>query len=363
MRILHLDSGPDWRGGQQQVEYLVTGLKRLGVEQHLVLRGNGKLAGRIHQTGLPVSSLPFSSELSPESIVRLWKIAGQFQPDLIHAHDSRTLGLAAILKLLGQEAKLVAARRVAFGISKNIFWKLKYQRAADRLITVSKFIREQLLKAGIGSDKIDVVYDGWASDEVGAGEARTQARRSLGLAESEWVLGCIGQFTSEKGHEVLIRGVKKLWETCPGVRLVLVGDGPLRKRYETLIGELGLVSQVIFPGFVADLNCLVSAFDVFVFPSLSEGLGSTLLMVMAHHVPVCASRVGGIPELVIEGQTGSLFQPGDAQALADTVLQCAHDKVLTQKMAETAYQRVKSEFSVERMVSETYKIYANVLTS
>jgi L-malate glycosyltransferase len=300
--------------------------------------------------------------LSPESIFKLWKIARQFQPDLIHAHDSRTLGLAAILKLLGQEVKLVAARRVAFQIRKNIFWRLKYQRAVDRIITVSKFIREQLLKAGIGSDKVEVVYDGWTSDEVGSGEARSLARRSFGLTESEWVLGCIGQFTSEKGHEVLIRGVKKLRERCQKVRLVLVGDGPLRKRYERMIGELGLVSQVIFPGFVTDLNCLVPAFDLFVFPSLSEGLGSTLLMVMAHHVPVCASRVGGIPELVIEGETGSLFEPGDAQALADTVLKCTHDRALTQKMAETAYHRVKSEFSVERMVSETYKIYVNVLT-
>ena len=107
---------------------------------------------------------------------------------------------------------------------------------------------------------------------------------------------------------------------------------------------------------------MLPAFDVYVFPSLSEGLGSTLLMAMAHQIPVCASQTGGIPELVIHGETGLLFAPGDPQALAETVLRCARDGVLTQRMAEAASRRVKLDFAVERMVSETYQIYINVLS-
>jgi glycosyltransferase involved in cell wall biosynthesis len=363
VRILHLDSGIDWRGGQQQIDYLVGGLKRLGVQQHLVLRQKGELACRLRQSDLPVSTLSLSSELAPLSILRLRKIIKQFLPAIIHAHDSRTLGMAAVLKLLGEKAKLVAARRVAFPIRKNTLWDLKYGKAVDKIIAVSKFIRDQLIREGIAPGKVEVVYDGCAFDAIELEGARARARQNLGIAQGDWVLGCIGQFTSEKGHEYLIRGLKRLQEQSLPTRLVLVGDGPLRGSYQTLIRELGLASHVILPGFVADPASVLPAFDVYVFPSLSEGLGSTLLMAMAHQIPVCASQTGGIPELVLEGETGSLFAPGDPQALAETVLRCARDKALTQKMAESAHRRVKSDFAVERMVSETYKIYANVLSN
>jgi glycosyltransferase involved in cell wall biosynthesis len=362
VRILHLDSGIDWRGGQQQIHYLVTGLAQLGVVQQLVLREGSQLAHRIQETNVPRSTLPFVSELAPASVLRLKAIVKQFRPSLIHAHDSRTLGMAVVLKFLGERARLIAARRVAFPIRKNPLWRIKYQRKVDRIIAVSKFIRDQLLREGIASDKVEIIYDGYAFEAKESNGVRDRARKRFGFAEQDWVLGCIGQFTSEKGHEFLIRALKPLREKSRSVRLALVGDGPLRKRYETLVKELKLEPQVVLPGFVGDLHRVLPAFDLFVFPSLSEGLGSTLLTVMAHHVPVCASRAGGIPELVIEGETGFLFPPGDSDALAETVWRCAQDQAGTQRMADLAFRRVQKDFAVERMVSKTYEIYTNVLT-
>src|SRR5438876_6184582 len=144
MKVLHLDSGMDWRGGQQQVYFLATGLRKLGVEQHLVLRRGGELIARVRRTELPVSALPLSSELAPTSFFQLAKIVRRFNPDIIHAHDSRTLGLAAVLKAFGDKWKLLAARRVPFRIGKNPFWRFKYQRKVDKIIAVSRFIRDLL---------------------------------------------------------------------------------------------------------------------------------------------------------------------------------------------------------------------------
>src|SRR5215510_957579 len=200
VRILHLDSGIDWRGGQQQIAYLVDGLRRLGVQQYLVLRRNGKLAWRLRELGVPISTLSFSSELAPLSVFRLRKLIRQFQPTIIHAHDSRTLGMVVLLSFLGEKAKIAAARRVAFPIRKNPLWELKYGKKIDRIIPVSKFIRDQLILEGIAPGKIELVYDGYALDSVPCEEARPRARQNLGIAEGDWVLGCIGQFTSEKGH-------------------------------------------------------------------------------------------------------------------------------------------------------------------
>jgi glycosyltransferase involved in cell wall biosynthesis len=361
MKVLHLDSGINWRGGQQQVFYLASGLEKLGVEQHVVFREGSKLAARIQSLKLPLSTLPFSSEFSLASLYRLVKIRRQFNPDIIHAHDSRTLGLVAILKAMGERVKLVAARRVPFHIRRNPFWKFKYQRQTDKIIAVSKFILELLIEEGVQREKIQLVYDGFPFDSLRVQSDRSASRRRYGVAEDELLVGTIGQFSPEKGHEFLIRGFKKVWEIHSHARLIIVGGGALRESYRRLIDELQLHEQVILPGFVPDLGEVFSALDLFVFPSLEEGLGSTLLMAMAHQVPICASRTGGIPELVVEGQTGFLFPPGDAQSLADTVLHALESPQIAQSLSGNGFRLVEAQFPVERMVSGTYDVYSNVL--
>ncbi|PYV44194.1 MAG: hypothetical protein DMG06_07505 [Acidobacteria bacterium] len=363
MKVLHLDSGMDWRGGQQQVYFLATGLKKLGVEQRLVLRKGGELAARVHRLELAASALPLSSEWAPNSCFQLAKIVRRFSPDIIHAHDSRTLGLAAALKVFGGKWKLLAARRVAFSMGKNPFSKFKYQRKVDKIIAVSRFIRDLLIREGINPGRIVVIYDGYDLELMDSRFDRAAARRHLGVGQDEFVIGCVGKFSLEKGHEFLIRGFQKIRDVYSQARLILVGDGALKDRYQRLIHELQLDQKVLLPGFVSNLSQILPALDLFVFPSLEEGLGSTLLLAMAHQIPVCASRTGGIPELVIEGQTGFLFPPGNSQALAETLTQAWHDRPLAQSLAQQAFLRVKTDFPVERMIAETHQIYVNVLGS
>jgi L-malate glycosyltransferase len=361
MKVLHLDSGVNWRGGQQQVYYLASGLEKLGLEQHVVVREGSKLAARIQSLKLPLSTLPISSEFSLTSLCQLVKIRRQFNPDIIHVHDSRTLGMMAILKAFGEGVKLVAARRVPFRIRRNPFWRFKYQVETDRIIAVSRFIRELLIEEGVKPEKIQVVYDGFPFDSLRAPSDRAASRRCYGVTEDELLVGAVGQFSPEKGHKFLIEGFKRVREIYPRARLMIVGDGILRRSYRKLIDELQLNQQVILSGFVPDLREVFSALDLFVFPSLEEGLGSTLLTAMAHQVPICASRTGGIPELVVEGQTGFLFPPGDAQALADTILRALQSPQLAQSLSGNGFRLVEAEFPVERMVSETYDVYSNVL--
>jgi glycosyltransferase involved in cell wall biosynthesis len=361
MKVLHLDSGMDWRGGQQQVYFLATGLRKLGVEQHLVLRKGGELTARVRRTELPVSALPLSSELAPISFFQLAKIVRRFNPDIIHTHDSRTLGLAAVLKSFGDKWKLLAARRVPFRIGKNPFWRFKYRRNVDKIIAVSRFVRDLLIEEGINPGSVEVIYDGYDPNPVEAQFDRATARQHLDVGMDEFAIGCVGRFSLEKGHEFLIRGFQGIKDVDSQARLILVGDGPLRDHYQRLIHELQLERKVLLPGFVSNLSQILPALDLFVFPSLEEGLGSTLLLAMAHQIPVCASRTGGIPELVIEGQTGFLFPPGNSQALAETLIRAWQDRALARSLARQAFLRIKTDFPIERMIAETYKIYTNVL--
>ncbi len=359
-RVLHLDSGPDWRGGQQQVFHLVAGLARRGLEQQLALRRQGALSQRATELRLPLSQLAFNSEADLSSILQLRRLIKDFCPDIIHAHDARTLGLAVTARFLGPSPKLIAARRVAFPISKNPFSRFKYQTAADRILAVSEFVRASLLASGVDPKRVVVIYDGLDQKEKPAEADRTSIRQRLGIPDAACLIGCVGSFTSEKGHSILIRGFLRINQRQPQSLLMLIGEGKLKDAHIKLAQDLGLAGKVFFPGFASDLSQLLPALDLFVFPSLQEGLGSSLLTAMAYGIPVCASRTGGIPEVVEDRRTGLLFGPGEPDSLAQAVLAAIEMPEQSQRYAQAAYQRVGNCFSVERMVEETHQIYSKV---
>ena len=361
MRILHLDSGSAWRGGQQQLHFLIGGLKRRGIQQFLAVRKRSPLATRAAEQEVPVRGLSLSSEWDFISLAGMAGLVVRFRPDLIHAHDSRTLGLAVWLKTLGWGGGVVAARRVAFSIRGNPWWKFKYARQTSRVIAVSRYVRDLLIEEGLEPGQVEVVYDGVEAEAAPLPEQRCSARRRLGVADGEFLIGCVGHFTPEKGHAFLIRGFSEILTTHPDARLAVVGEGPLRGELELLIRELGLDGRAVLPGFVSDLDEVLPGFDLLVHPSLTEGLGSVLLQAMSRQVPVCASRAGGIPEAVIDGETGFLFSPGSAEALVESVLRARSNPGLARRQAEQAAARVRSTFSVERMVDETRRIYSDIL--
>ena len=361
MRILHLDSGRAWRGGQQQLHFLICGLKRHGIQQFMAVRAGSPLATRAGELEVPFRGLSLSSEWDLCSLAGMARLVGRFRPHLIHAHDSRTLGLAVLLKTLGWGGRVVAARRVAFGIRGNPWWKFKYARQTSRVIAVSRYVRDLLIQEGLEPGQIEVVYDGVNTEAAPLPEQRSNARRRLGVADTEFLIGCVGHLTSEKGHELLIRGFPEILTTHPDSRLAVVGEGPLREELERLIREMGLNGRAVMTGFVSDLDDVLPGFDLLVHPSIAEGLGSVLLQAMSRHVPVCASRTGGIPEAVIDGETGFLFSAGSPEALVGSVLRARSDPGMARRQAERAAARIGSVFSVERMASETLRVYSEIL--
>jgi glycosyltransferase involved in cell wall biosynthesis len=361
MRVLHLDSGLHWRGGQEQLFQLAAGLKRYEIEQQLVLREGSVFISRLAELDVSVSQLPLSSEIDVISIARLRQLIKRLQPSILHTHDARTLGLITAARLLGPLPKVVAARRVAFPLGKSPFTRLKYGRVPNRIIAVSKFVKQLLVTAGIDAQSIEVVYDGFDRQRTDLRISRAEARRQFRIPEDVYLIGCVGHFAVEKGHDVLIRGFAEAAAGFPQARLILIGDGELRKNYLRQAEQLRLAERVQFPGFICDLERIWPALDLFVFPSLQEGLGSSLLKAMAHGVPVCASRVGGIPEMVSHGETGYLFRPGDSAALAESLLFALQNVQHTQELGKAASRFVQERFTASHMVEQTYAIYSNVL--
>ena len=358
MNVLHLDAGLDFRGGQQQALHLAIGLSRAGVEQQLVLRSGGMFERRAAEAKLPFLTLPFRFEADLTSAVQLRAAIRRFQPQIVHAHDARTLGIAAMTWAMGTRSRIIAARRVAFPLRKNPLTALKYRSVAQRVVAVSQFVRQLLVASGVDLRRIDVVYDGF--DRAGV-TSKEKARQRLGIPADACLVGCAGQFVAEKGHPSLIRAFAEVSQVIPNAILVIIGDGELKEDYLTLVQELDLEGKVLFPGFAPDLESVLPALDLFVFPSLHEGLGSSLLIAMACDVPICASRTGGIPELIQDRKTGYLFNPGDTGAITQTVLEALESPGQRRSLAEAAAKDVIRKFSVERMVEATREVYANVL--
>jgi glycosyltransferase involved in cell wall biosynthesis len=191
-------------------------------------------------------------------------------------------------------------------------------------------------------------------------EEREAQRAELGLPPEATVLICVARFAPQKAHDVLLRAFDRARREQPGLRLLLVGDDPFgdgRRRAEALAAELGLGESVQFLGVRRDVPRLLGLSDVFVMSSLWEGFGLVFLEAMSAGLPVVASRVSGVPEVIADGETGLLVPPRDVEALAAALGRVAKDPALRERLGTAGRVRVRNSFGLERMIDETLAAY------
>jgi glycosyltransferase involved in cell wall biosynthesis len=234
-------------------------------------------------------------------------------------------------------------------------------RLSDRILVPSQASKRMVVeKEGIRARRISVVYNGVDPEVFAPLHDRAEIRAELGIGAGEVVAGTVGRLSPEKGGvDLLIRAMASLRAEYPQVRLVVVGDGPLRPQLESMAGEVGL--PVIFTGTRTDVPRLLGAIDLFVLPSLLEAMPIALLEAMAMRLPVVATRVGGVPEIVRDGIDGLLVAPGSAAALHAAIGQLVGSPALRCRLGEAAQARVLSRFTIEGMVKRVEGIYDRLL--
>jgi glycosyltransferase involved in cell wall biosynthesis len=183
----------------------------------------------------------------------------------------------------------------------------------------------------------------------------------LGIALDTPIFGTVAVFRNLKGHRYLLAGTRNIVRSCPQAKLLLVGEGPQESNLRKLIAEYGISSAVIMPGFREDIPQVLNTLDVFVFPSLQEALGTAVLEAMAMKKPVVATRVGGIPEVVREGETGYLVEPGNSGAVAERVIPLLQDKDLRLKMGMQGRRRVEEYYDNRLMVQRIEQLYQRLM--
>ena len=360
MRVLLVDLERTWRGGQSQALLLLRGLEARGHAAELVGSGGGVLAERAQTAGIAVHRTPANSRRWGATLL-VRRLLREQRFDVIHANEAHAL-TAAWLARAHRHAPLVVARRVTFPLSRGALSMARY-RAASCIVAISQAVRGQLLAAHLDPQRIAVVADGVEVPPLVTAEQRSSARQRWSFSPEDRVLALVAPFTAEKGHALLLDAFAELRRQAPHCRLLLAGDGPLRSQIEEQARAAHLVPDVRFAGFVEEIDCVYAACDVFLFPSLSEGSGTSLLSAMAHALPVAALARGGVAEIVEDGANGLLVQEASPPALAAATARLLADREFARKLGEAARETVAAKYSADRMVEATLAVFEGLISA
>ena len=357
MLSLHIDTARTWRGGQNQALLTVLGLRAIGHRTFLLAHPQGELRRRASEGP---DLIPFAprAELDLTAAWRMTRIIRDVRPTIIHAHDPHGVAVAALAlsyQTFDPHPILVASRRVDFHLRTNAFSRWKY-RQVRAFLCASDAIRKMLIEQGIEAARTITVHEGIDLEHVAAAPP-VSVHEAYWLPHNAPLAGAVGALVGHKGHRYLIEAAAQVVREVPDARFVILGEGDLRASLEKQIAELHLEKHVILGGFRPDVLSLLKGFDIFLMPSVTEGLGTSLLDAMACAKPIIASRVGGIPEVVVDGKTGILVPPKDPDRLAQAIVRMMQDRALAASMADAGYARVTERFTVERMVEETLAVY------
>ena len=234
-------------------------------------------------------------------------------------------------------------------------------RLFDRVVTISEAIRDVLVDQGVDPSLIRCVRSALDPEPFSNPCPDSGLPGDWGIEDGDLVVAMAAQFIPRKGHDVLLDAMPRIREAHPNVRFVLFGRGPLRDKVAERVRDEGLQGSVVLPGFRDDLPALLPCLDLLVHPAMLEGLGIILLQAGASGLPVVASAVGGIPEVVVDGETGRLVPPGDPDALAVAVSDLLSDPEKLRSMGAAGRFRVYREFSVTGMVEGNLKVYRELL--
>ncbi len=361
MFSLHVDTARTWRGGQNQTLLTVLGLRAAGQRAALVAHPDGELRRRAAE-GLELVPLVPRSEMDLSAGWRLSRVVRRLAPDVIHAHDPHAIAMAALALSLGSpepRPPLVASRRVDFQLKRHAFSRWKY-RQVDCFVCASDAIRAMLSAEGIAPKRLVTIHEGIDIEHVAAAP-RTNVHAEFWLPKQAPIIGNVSALVPHKGQRHLVDAATRVLQEEPDARFVIAGEGELRTTLERQVRERHLEKHVLFVGFRADVLSLLKGFDVFVMSSITEGLGTSLLDAMACGVAIVATRAGGIPEVIIDQDSGLLVEPHDADGLAAAIVQLLRDPALRERLRDTGAKRVRAHFTAQRMVERTSQLYARLV--
>ena len=352
---VHIDSFRRWSGGQAQSLGLALALAARGEETYFMAQRGSELESHLNRTYLSWEARQLRGLSGLRSARRLAIRLRELDPDIVHIHESASHIAAGMAARLARKPKIVVTRRTERSVRSGWAGVGKYRLWCDKLICVSEAIRQRYLDAGLSEKLLAVI-----PDFVDCRHFDPAAALSRDPAGPPTVV-IVGQLSADKGHRVLLRAMRDVIKRLPGARLRIVGEGEEGSSLRRQVQALGLDSHVEFAGFLPDVRSAMAQAEVFVQPSLREGLGLAVLEAMAMARPVVVSDAGGLPESVAHGETGLVVPAGDAGALANALVNLLSDRGRAKQMGVAGRERALAHYDRPRIVERVIALYEDVL--
>jgi glycosyltransferase involved in cell wall biosynthesis len=356
MRVLQLSSESSWRGGEQQIAYLIEELPKSGVECFVACRKGSAFEDYCRINQVPFIALPFANSLDLYTARQLKKYCDRHHIQLVHAHSGLSHSVAVWAHLLGNKLPIVLHRRVDFPVKDKWLTRYKYNYAGiEKIICVSDAVKEITARSLHHPGRCLTIYDGIDLSRFST-ENQGILHRELGLPAERKLIANVAALAPHKDYYTFLDTAALLLQEELEATILIIGSGPMETELKAYAAQKGVADKVKFLGFRTDVPQILPELDVLLMTSKTEGLGSTILDAFASKVPVVATAAGGIPELVKHRQTGMLAPVGNAAELAAHVREVLAGKRLADSITETAFRQLPA-FSKETTAAQTAAVY------
>ncbi|CAN5496227.1 glycosyltransferase [soil metagenome] len=363
MRILHVSTPSTWRGGEQQVAYLAIALKAFSEKQQILTPIQSVLSQQLMHSGIHLENFKRSGALDISLAKNITRICEKEKIQIIHTHDSHAHSAAVIsAAIFGNKTPVVVSRRVDFAISSSPLSIWKYNHSSvKKIICVSEAIKDITAPRIKDKSKLVVVHSGIDLHRYENLPIENILRKEFKISEDKILIGNLSALADHKDYPTFIEVAAKLLHENLLLHFFIIGEGPERTKLENLIRSSQLQNNITLTGFRKDVPAVMSALDIFMITSKTEGLGTIVLEAFACKIPVVATKAGGIPELVIHEKTGLLAEPGDVDQLVNQVKHLIKNPRMKVELAENAANYVQ-QYSYENTAQKTFEIYKTLIT-
>ncbi len=337
--------------------------------------GRGKnLISKLEREKVKVISIPTLVRNSSPihdflTLIKLYRIIRNGNYDIVATHSTKAGLLGRVAAYLAKAPIIIfTAHGFIFNEPSSYFKKQLFifiewlgAKFSHKILTVSNYDKKNAVFNQVSKAyKLETIYNGIDVAKFDQNDGGKN-KEALNLSEHSIVIGSVANFYPNKGLQYLIEGLPELIKMHPNMSLLLAGDGPLKSELMKRAKKLGLADKILFLGYVNNIPQVIDVFDVFVLPSLKEGFPWVILEAMASRKAIVATEVGGIPEMILDGESGILIRPGDIDSLISGIHKILIDPQLREKLGRNARKRVERQFTLKRMIEETEILYDKLI--
>lgn len=358
MRILHTESSLGWGGQENRTMNELVTMRDRGHELAVLSRPGARIIERAKELGFTTFAVDMRGAIDFPNVLRLRSAIKRFGADIVNTHSGRDTQLAGMAaRTLFKRPRIVRTRHLALPITS----KFTYSVLPDHVVTVSKHVENYLVEAGVPREGITTIPTGVDFARYDRSTVAGDLREELGLAADTLLVGTVAILRVKKGHTEILDAAPEVLQRFPKAHFVFAGDGPQTANLQARIAADGLAGRIHLLGLRRDVTNVLASLDVFVLPTHQEALGTAFIEAGAMGLPAVASNVDGVPEVIIDGQTGLLVPAQDGKALIEPICRLLGDPIFRRSMGANATEFIHRKFARETMAEGMERLYERLL--